>query len=93
MQRGEVSCVITGADRVAANGDTANKVGTYMLAVLAHENGIPFYIAAPTSTVDLAIAHGDDIAIEERPQHEVTRLRRRSHRAPRVRRPTIRPST
>ena len=72
MQKGEVSCVITGADRIAANGDTANKVGTYMLAVLAHENGIPFYIAAPTSTVDLAIAHGDDIAIEERPQHEVT---------------------
>ena len=72
MQKGEVSCVITGADRIAANGDTANKVGTYMLAVLAHENGIPFYIAAPTSTVDLAIAHGDNIAIEERPQHEVT---------------------
>ena len=72
MQRGEVSCVITGADRVVANGDTANKIGTYTLAVLAHENGIPFYIAAPTSTVDLAIAHGDYIAIEERPQHEVT---------------------
>ena len=72
MQRGEVSCVITGADRVAANGDTANKIGTYSLAVLAHENGIPFYIAAPTSTVDLAIAHGDDIAIEERPEREVT---------------------
>ncbi|MCY3691012.1 MAG: S-methyl-5-thioribose-1-phosphate isomerase [Chloroflexota bacterium] len=72
MQRGEVSCVITGADRVAANGDTANKIGTYSLAVLAHENGIPFYIAAPTSTVDLAIAHGDNIAIEERPEHEVT---------------------
>jgi len=72
MQKGEVSCVITGADRIAANGDTANKVGTYMLAVLAHENDIPFYIAAPTSTVDLAIAHGDNIAIEERPQHEVT---------------------
>ncbi|MCY4416765.1 MAG: S-methyl-5-thioribose-1-phosphate isomerase [Chloroflexi bacterium] len=72
MQRGEVSCVITGADRIAANGDTANKIGTYSLAVLAHENGIPFYIAAPTSTVDLAIAHGDSIAIEERPEHEVT---------------------
>lgn len=72
MQRGQVSCVITGADRIAANGDTANKVGTYSLAVLAHENGIPFYIAAPTSTVDLAIAQGDDIAIEERPEHEVT---------------------
>lgn len=72
MQRGDVSCVITGADRVAANGDTANKIGTYSLAVLAHENGIPFYIAAPTSTVDLAIAHGDNIAIEERPEHEVT---------------------
>ncbi len=72
MQHGRVSCVITGADRIAANGDTANKIGTYTLAVLAHANHIPFYIAAPTSTVDLAIAQGDDIAIEERPQREVT---------------------
>jgi methylthioribose-1-phosphate isomerase len=72
MRRGEISCVITGADRIAANGDTANKIGTYALAVLAHENGIPFYIAAPTSTVDLTLANGDDIAIEERPPAEVT---------------------
>ena len=72
MRQGDVSCVITGADRIAANGDTANKIGTYTLAALAHENGIPFYIAAPTSTVDLAIAHGDNIQIEERPESEVT---------------------
>ena len=49
MQRGQISCVITGADRIAANGDTANKIGTYSLAVLAKENGIPFYVAAPTA--------------------------------------------
>ena len=72
MQQGKVSCVITGADRIAANGDTANKIGTYNLAVLAKENGIPFYIAAPTSTVDLTLPHGDGIAIEERPPDEVT---------------------
>ena len=72
MRSGEISCVITGADRIAANGDTANKVGTYSLAVLAKENGIPFYIAAPTSTIDLDLATGDDIAIEERPSEEVT---------------------
>ena len=72
MQRGEISCVITGADRIAANGDTANKIGTYSLAVLARENGIPFYVAAPTSTVDLSLASGDAIEIEERPGMEVT---------------------
>ena len=72
MLNGDISCVITGADRIAANGDTANKIGTYALSVLAHENGIPFYIAAPTSTVDLAISDGGGIRIEERPQHEVT---------------------
>ncbi|MSQ07298.1 MAG: S-methyl-5-thioribose-1-phosphate isomerase [Dehalococcoidia bacterium] len=72
MRKGEISCVITGADRIAANGDTANKIGTYTLAVLAHENGLPFYIAAPISTVDLSLASGDDIAIEERPAIEVT---------------------
>ncbi|HIM81082.1 MAG TPA: S-methyl-5-thioribose-1-phosphate isomerase [Dehalococcoidia bacterium] len=72
MRRGEIDCVITGADRIAANGDTANKVGTYSLAVLAKENGIPFYIAAPTSTIDLNLATGDDIDIEERPSQEVT---------------------
>lgn len=72
MRSGEIDCVITGADRIAANGDTANKVGTYSLAVLAKENGIPFYIAAPTSTIDLDLATGDDIDIEERPSQEVT---------------------
>lgn len=77
MQRGEVTCVITGADRIAANGDTANKIGTYSLAVLARENGIPFYVAAPTSTVDLELASGDEIQIEERPEEEVTRIQGR----------------
>ena len=72
MQQSLVSCVITGADRIAANGDTANKIGTYALAVLANENGIPFYIAAPNSTVDLALSHGGAIVIEERPADEVT---------------------
>ena len=75
MRRGEIGCVITGADRIAANGDTANKIGTYSLAVLARENSIPFYVAAPTSTIDLDLAHGDQIEIEERPQEEVTRFR------------------
>ena len=72
MQRGEISCVITGADRIAANGDTANKIGTYALAVLARENGIPFYVAAPTSTIDLSLPSGDEIEIEERAGVEVT---------------------
>ena len=64
--------MITGADRIASNGDTANKIGTYSLAVLANENGIPFYIAAPTSTIDLKLEHGDQIEIEHRPQDEIT---------------------
>ena len=72
MQRGEVGCVITGADRIAANGDTANKIGTYSLAVLAKENGIPFYVAAPTSTVDLSLESGEEIEIEQRAGSEVT---------------------
>lgn len=72
MQQGEIACVITGADRVAANGDTANKIGTYSLAVLAKENDIPFYVAAPTSTVDLSLASGDEIEIEQRAGEEVT---------------------
>ena len=75
MRRGEIGCVITGADRIAANGDTANKIGTYSLAVLARENDIPFYVAAPTSTIDLGLASGDQIEIEERPHEEVTRFR------------------
>jgi methylthioribose-1-phosphate isomerase len=74
MERGQISCVITGADRIAANGDTANKIGTYTLAVLAREHRIPFYVAAPVSTVDLNLATGDDIQIEERSPEEVTRI-------------------
>ena len=72
MQRGEIQAVIVGADRIAANGDVANKIGTYTLAVLAKENGIPFYVAAPRSTIDLSIASGDAIPIEERSPREVT---------------------
>jgi methylthioribose-1-phosphate isomerase len=72
LRRGVVSCAVVGADRIAANGDVANKVGTYSLAVLAHENEVPFYVAAPTSTVDLALNSGDDIPIEERAPEEVT---------------------
>jgi methylthioribose-1-phosphate isomerase len=75
MQQGKVNLVITGADRIAANGDTANKIGTYALAVLAKENHIPFYIAAPLSTIDLSIQTGDDIPIEERDSEEVTLFR------------------
>jgi methylthioribose-1-phosphate isomerase len=72
MSRGEVSCVVVGADRIAANGDVANKIGTYSLGVLARENGVPFYVAAPVSTFDLSIPSGDRIPIEERAEEEVT---------------------
>ncbi|MGD0779493.1 MAG: S-methyl-5-thioribose-1-phosphate isomerase [Dehalococcoidales bacterium] len=72
MRGGKVHCVITGADRIAANGDTANKIGTYTLAVLAKENNIPFYIAAPVSTIDISIKTGEKIPIEEREADEVT---------------------
>jgi methylthioribose-1-phosphate isomerase len=75
MRRGLITCVVVGADRIAANGDVANKIGTYPLAVLAREHGIPFYVAAPTSTLDLSLASGDAIPIEERRPEEVTRLR------------------
>jgi methylthioribose-1-phosphate isomerase len=75
MSRGIVDCVIVGADRIAANGDTANKIGTYTLAVLAKENGIPFYVAAPTSTVDLLLKSGAEITIEERNPEEVTSIK------------------
>jgi len=71
MSRGEVSCVVVGADRIAANGDVANKIGTYSLAVLAAHHSLPFYVAAPWSTVDLATAEGSDIPIEERGADEV----------------------
>jgi methylthioribose-1-phosphate isomerase len=72
MSRGEIACVIVGADRIAANGDVANKIGTYALAVLAAHHNLPFYVAAPWSTVDLDTASGADIPIEERPSDEVT---------------------
>ena len=72
MAGGEVDVVVTGADRIAANGDTANKIGTYSLAVLAHHHGIPLYVVAPTSTVDLATATGDEIPIEERDGAELS---------------------
>ena len=75
MQQGRVDVVVVGADRIAANGDTANKIGTYTLAVLAERHRIPFYVAAPLSTIDIAIADGSDIPIEERDPAEVTGFR------------------
>lgn len=74
LASGNVAAVVTGADRIAANGDTANKIGTYSLAALAAANGIPFYVAAPFSTVDMDVQHGEDIPVEERPGVEVTSL-------------------
>ena len=74
MRAGEIDVVVVGADRIAANGDTANKIGTYTVAVLAHEHKIPFYVAAPISTVDLNTPTGDAIPIEERDQREVSHL-------------------
>jgi len=74
MRTGQVNLCLVGADRVAANGDVANKIGTYKLAVVARENGVPFYSVVPTSTVDLALAHGDLIPIEERDPQEVLGL-------------------
>jgi methylthioribose-1-phosphate isomerase len=74
MKQGKIDCVVVGADRIAANGDAANKIGTYMVAVLAKQHNIPFYVAAPLSTVDLATATGDDIPIEQRDPKEVTHL-------------------
>ncbi|PYR58859.1 MAG: hypothetical protein DMF85_09535 [Acidobacteria bacterium] len=74
MRGGEIDLVVVGADRIAANGDTANKIGTYTVAVLAHEHSIPFYVAAPLSTIDLSTPDGDHIPIEERDQREVTHL-------------------
>jgi methylthioribose-1-phosphate isomerase len=74
MSRGEIDIVIVGTDRTARNGDVANKIGTYMVAVLAKENGIPFYVAAPTSSIDFSMASGDMIPIEERASEEVTRV-------------------
>ena len=72
MREGRVQAVITGADRIAANGDTANKIGTYGVALLARAHQIPFYVAAPSSTFDLSLSHGDQIPIEQRAPEEVT---------------------
>ncbi len=72
MREGRVQCVIVGADRIAANGDTANKIGTYGLALLAHAHALPFLVAAPASTFDLSLANGDEIPIEQRPAEEIT---------------------
>ncbi|KIH76093.1 methylthioribose-1-phosphate isomerase [Geoalkalibacter ferrihydriticus] len=74
MSKGEIDCVIVGADRIAANGDVANKIGTYTVAVLAREHQIPFYVAAPLSTIDLSIADGSGIPIEERSSREITHV-------------------
>jgi S-methyl-5-thioribose-1-phosphate isomerase len=74
MKKGDIDIVITGADRIAANGDTANKIGTYEKAVVAYENGISFYVAAPMSTFDFSIANSDAIIIEERAEHELLYL-------------------
>ena len=74
MKLGKIDVVITGADRITSNGDTANKIGTYSLAVLARENGIPFYIAAPLSTIDLSLKQGSEIEIEERDKWEIKSL-------------------
>jgi methylthioribose-1-phosphate isomerase len=74
LKSGRIGCVVVGADRIAANGDVANKIGTYTLAVLAHENHVPFFVAAPISTLDLALASGGQIPIEQRPASEVTHV-------------------
>ena len=74
LKTGKVGAIVTGADRIASNGDTANKIGTYQIAVLAKENSVPFYVAAPISTLDLSIPDGDHIPIEERSVAEVTHL-------------------
>ena len=72
MKEGKIQCVVVGADRIAANGDTANKIGTYNVAILAEAHGIPFYVAAPTSTLDFALATGAEIPIEQRAAEEIT---------------------
>lgn len=77
MKKGLIDAIVVGADRIAANGDVANKIGTYSVAVLAREHKIPFYVAAPLSTIDLDIKHGDEIPIEERDSTEVTHMKGR----------------
>jgi len=75
MSKGEIDCVIVGADRIAANGDVANKIGTYTVAILAREHNLPFYVAAPISTIDLSLSDGSQIPIEERDTREVTHVK------------------
>ena len=75
MSHGEVDAIVVGTDRVAGNGDVANKIGTYMVAVLSKRHNIPFYVACPLSTIDRSISSGSDIAIEERPNEEITGYR------------------
>ena len=74
LHSGRIGCVVVGADRIAANGDVANKIGTYSVAVLAKENSVPFYVAAPISTLDLSLTNGDQIPIEQRAAEEVTHV-------------------
>src|SRR5512144_827188 len=74
LRAGRIGCVVVGADRIAANGDVANKIGTYSVAVLAKENNVPFYVAAPISTLDLTLRSGDEIPIEQRAASEVTHV-------------------
>ena len=74
LKSGRIGCVVVGADRIAANGDVANKIGTYSVAVLAKENNVPFFVAAPISTLDLTLPSGDRIPIEQRPEAEVTHM-------------------
>ena len=74
LHSGRIGCVVVGADRIAANGDVANKIGTYSIAVLAKENSVPFYVAAPISTLDLSLTNGDQIPIEQRAAEEVTHV-------------------
>jgi methylthioribose-1-phosphate isomerase len=82
MQQGRIHVCVVGADRITANGDVANKIGTYSVAVLAHAHGIPFYVAAPSSTIDLAMASGEQIPIEQRDPREVTHVRGKAPIAP-----------
>jgi methylthioribose-1-phosphate isomerase len=84
MQKGMISLIVTGADRIARNGDTANKIGTYSLAVLAEENGLPFYVAAPSSSIDFSLAEGGGIPIEERAAEEVRTIEGRLITSPKV---------
>lgn len=78
MRQGRINVIFVGADRIAANGDVANKIGTYSLAVLARAHNIPFYVVAPTSTIDLSLASGDDIPVEQRNSDEVTSIQGKS---------------